>query len=219
LLPKGSKTVNKTVELVKLWGDYESQHPDCTIDDFFRHQLSLAAKEEKLAVPEWQLHPDINGKLMILIRRIGKYHIVYSNKALEGTGLDQIEEFGILVTIFNQVNPIKSEAIYNNIMELSSGTNMLNRMKKRGLINEHSDKEDKRIKRLKLTTKGEESLGKAKVRVLQVAKMMVSVLSDEDKQLCLHLLSPVSERFAGTFPKHKNKAFDEILKEIMGEGK
>jgi len=219
LLPKGSNTVNKTVELVKLWGDYEAQHPDCSIDDFFRHQLSLTAKEEKLAVPAWQLHPDINGRLMILLRRIGKYHIVYSNKALEGTGLDQIEEFGILVTIYNQVNPIKSEAIYNNIMELSSGTNMLNRMKKRGLINEHDDKEDKRTKRLKLTAKGEEALGKAKVRVLEVAKMMVNVLSEEDKQLCLHILTPVSNRFAGTFPKHKNKAFDEILKEIMGEAK
>lgn len=215
LLPKGSKKVNKTVELVKLWGEYELQHPDCTIDDFFRHQLALVAKEEKLAVPEWQLHPDINGKLMILIRRIGKYHMVYSNKALEGTGLDQIEEFGILVTIFNQVNPIKSEAIYNNIMELSSGTNMLNRLKKRGLINEHADKEDKRIKRLKLTTKGEETLGKAKVRVLQVAKLMINVLSDEDKQLCLHLLNPVNDRFAGMFQKQKSKTFDEIFLEMM----
>jgi len=211
--------VNKTVELVKLWGDYEAQYPDCTIEDFFRHQLSLTAKKEKQAVPAWQLHPDINGRLMILIRRIGKYHIVYSNKALEGTGLIQIEEFGILVTIFNQVNPIKSEAIYNNIMELSSGTNMLNRMKKRGLINEHADKEDKRTKRLKLTAKGEETLGKAKVRVSQVAKMMVNVLSEEDKQLCQHLLTPVSDKFAGTFPKHKNKVFDDIFKDLMEEGK
>jgi len=64
----------------------------------------IAAKEKKRACPEWQLLPDINGRLMILLRRIGKYHMTYSNKALEGTGLGQIEEFGILVTIFNQVN-------------------------------------------------------------------------------------------------------------------
>ena len=207
--------MNKTVELVRLWGNFEQQNPGCSIEDFFRHQLSLTAKEEKQAVPSWQLHPGIDGKLLILIRRIGKYHMVYSNKALEGTGLEQIEEFGILVTIYNQVNPIKSEAIYNNIIELSSGTNMLNRLKKRGLINEHPDKEDKRIKRIKLTAKGQETLDKAKVRVSQVAKLMVNVMTDEDKQLCMHLLTPVNEKFAGTFQKIKAKTFDEVFDEMM----
>ena len=207
--------MNKTVELVTLWGNFEQQNPGCSVEDFFRHQLSLTAKEEKQAVPSWQLHPGIDGKLLILIRRIGKYHMVYSNKALEGTGLEQIEEFGILVTIYNQVNPIKSEAIYNNIIELSSGTNMLNRLKKRGLINEHPDKEDKRIKRIKLTAKGQETLDKAKVRVSQVAKLMVNVMTDEDKQLCMHLLTPVNEKFAGTFQKIKAKTFDEVFDEMM----
>ncbi|AYL96797.1 MarR family winged helix-turn-helix transcriptional regulator [Mucilaginibacter celer] len=207
--------MNKTVELVKLWGEYEAQNPGGALEDFFRHQLLQSANGEKKAVPDWQLRPGINGKLMILIRRIGKYHMVYSNKALEGTGLDQIEEFGILVTIFNQVNPIKSEAIYNNIIELSSGTNMLNRLKKRGLITEYDDDEDKRIKRLKLTTKGEETLGKAKVRVLEAAQMMVNVLSEEDKHFCFQLLNPVSEKFDGTFQKFRNKNFDEIFKTMM----
>lgn len=207
--------MNKTVELVRLWGDYEVQNPGCSLDDFFRHQLTATAIDEKKAVPDWQLRPGINGRLMILIRRIGKYHMVYSNKALEGTGLDQIEEFGILVTIFNQVNPIKSEAIYNNIIELSSGTNMLNRLKKRDLITEYEDIDDKRIKRLKLTARGEDTLGKAKVRVLEVARMMTSALSEEDKQLCFQLLNPISEKFDGTFQKFKNKGFDAIFEAMM----
>jgi DNA-binding MarR family transcriptional regulator len=207
--------MNKTVELVALWGDYEARHPDCTIEDFFRHQLSIPAKEEKQTVPSWQLHPGINGKLMILIRRIAKYHMVYSNKALEGTELDQIEEFGILVTIYNEVNPIKSEAIYNNIIELSSGTNMLNRLKKRGLIAEHDDIDDKRVKRLKLTDKGLETLDKAKIRVSEVARMMVNELSEEDKQLCVQLLGPVSKKFDGTFQRFRNRAFADIFEEMM----
>jgi DNA-binding MarR family transcriptional regulator len=166
-------------------------------------------------VPSWQLHPGINGKLMILIRRIAKYHMVYSNKALEGTELDQIEEFGILVTIYNEVNPIKSEAIYNNIIELSSGTNMLNRLKKRGLIAEHDDIDDKRVKRLKLTDKGLETLDKAKIRVSEVARMMVNELSEEDKQLCVQLLGPVSKKFDGTFQRFRNRAFADIFEEMM----
>jgi DNA-binding MarR family transcriptional regulator len=206
--------VNNTVELVKLWGAYEEKYPKGTLEDFFRYQLAAnAVKPEIKPEYEGQLIPDLNGRLVILLRRIGKFHIAYSNKALEGTGLDQMEEFGILVTIYRQKNPIKSEAIYNNIMELSSGTNMLIRMKKRGLVTEYADPDDKRVKRLELTKKGEEVLFKAKDIVLKVAHMMVNELSDNDKQLCIQLLTPIDKRFSGAFQKQKNRPFEEIYLE------
>jgi len=176
----------------------------------------VSLREEKKIAPDWQLIPNLNGQLMILIRKIGKFHIMYSNKALESTGLDQIEEFGILVIIFNKKNPIKSEVIYDNLLELSSGTNMLIRLKKRGMITEYPDKEDKRVKRLKLTSKGEETLNQAKQLVSQVAGMMVDSLTDDDKQLCIQMLSPINARFSSIFQKQKNKSFDEAYRENMG---
>lgn len=208
--------INQTVELVKRWGAYEAQHPDASIEDFCRHELAKGIKPENESVPEGELRPDLNGQLVILLRRIGKFHIAYSNKALEGTGLDQMEEFGILVTIYNQKNPIKSEAIFNNIMELSSGSNMLIRMKKRGLVSEYADEQDKRVKRLKLTAKGEATLLKAKDLVLKVARMMVNELTDEDKRLCIQLLRPIDKRFTGLFLKQKNKPFEDIYQENIG---
>jgi DNA-binding MarR family transcriptional regulator len=207
--------MNKTVELVKLWGDFEEQHPESTLEDFFRYQLAKKLEAGQPAPAANKLIPDISGRLVILLRRIGKFHMSYSNKALEGTGLDQIEEFGILVTIYNMGNPIKSEAIYNNIIELSSGSNMLIRMKKRGLVTEYPDKDDKRVIRLKVTPKGEETVLIAKDKVLQVAQMMVHDLSDDDKQLVIRLLTPVDKRFSGMFQKQKNKPFHEIFKENM----
>lgn len=204
--------MNKAVELVKLWGIFEEQYPNGSIEDFFRHSLA-ASNVQKPILTEGKLVPDLNGRLVILLRRIGKFHIAYSNKALEGTGLGQMEEFGILVTIFNQGNPIKSEAIYNNIMELSSGTNMLVRMKKQGLVAEYADKEDKRVKRLKVTPKGLVTLQKAKDLVLKVAHMMVHDLSDDDKQLCIQLLDPIDKRFSGMYQKQKNKPFEEVYRE------
>lgn len=208
--------VNQTVELVKRWGAYEDEHPGASIEDFCRHQLAQNVKHENYGTPKGELRPDLNGQLVILLRRIGKFHIAYSNKALEGTGLDQMEEFGILVTIYNQKNPIKSEAIFNNIMELSSGSNMLIRLKKRGLVSEYADEQDKRVKRLKLTPKGEATLLKAKDLVLKVARMMVNDLSDEDKRLCIQLLTPIDRRFSGRFQKQRNKGFEEIYAENVG---
>jgi len=207
--------MNKTVELVKQWGLFEEQYPDGSLEDFHRYQLAIANDRVKSPIPEGKLIPDLNGRLVILLRRIGKFHISYSNKALEGTGMEQIEEFGILVTIYNMGSPIKSEAIYNNIIELSSGTNMLIRMKKRGLVTEYDDALDKRVKRLKVTDKGEAVLKIAKDKVLQVAHMMVHDLTDEDKQLCIQLLTPIDKRFSGMYQKQKNKSFDEIFNENM----
>jgi DNA-binding MarR family transcriptional regulator len=205
--------VNNIIELVKLWGAYEEKSPNGTLDDFFRQQLTTSAKPKKHVMPEGKLVPDLNGRLVILLRRIGKFHMAYSNKALEGTGLDQMEEFGLLVTIYNQKNPIKSETIFNNIMELSSGTNMLIRMKKRGLVTEYADTEDKRVKRLSITKKGEEIIFKAKEKVLKAAHMIAHALTDDEKELCIQLLSPVDAKLSAAYQKQKNKSFDEIYLE------
>jgi DNA-binding MarR family transcriptional regulator len=207
--------MNKTAILVAQWAAYDEGHPEATLEDFFRYSLAGKPRPVSGKEPAGKLLPDLNGRLVILLRRIGKFHIAYSNIALKGTGLDQMEEFGILVTIFNKGNPIKSETIYNNIMELSSGSNMLTRMKKRGLLREYDDKEDKRQTRLELTPKGKKTILQAKDRVMKMAGMMVHALSDADKELCIQLLSPIDRRFSGLFQKQKNKDFETIYEENM----
>jgi DNA-binding MarR family transcriptional regulator len=113
--------------------------------------------------------PTINdGLLLKIIGRISKLNMNYANLALKGTGLNQIEEFGILLTIKQEKHPKKTEVIYANLYELSSGTDMLTRMKKRGLIKEYNDKEDKRAKRLELTAKGEKVADACKTKILKM---------------------------------------------------
>src|SRR5882762_853690 len=148
--------MNKTVALVNEWGKFEAQHPDGSLTDFCRHYLARQ-NEQKIkgplvggVVPQF-----VDGLLMKLIGRISKLNMSYANMALKGTDLNQIEEFGMLATIKQEKNPKKTEVIYANLFELSSGTDMLARMKKRGLVKEYDDKDDKRSKRLELTAKGE----------------------------------------------------------------
>ncbi|MEO7215447.1 hypothetical protein [Mucilaginibacter sp.] len=88
-------------------------------------------------------------------------------------------------------------------------------MKKKGLVTEFDDEQDKRVKRLKVTAKGEQTLMKAKDRVLKVANMMLHDMSDDDKRLCLQLLKPVNSRFSGMYQKQKNKPFEDIYQENL----
>ncbi|HEY9260508.1 hypothetical protein [Chitinophaga sp.] len=209
--------MNQTVELVRLWGEYEQINSGATIEGFCRSILAGSIRKEKQVAPEWQLRPDLNGALIKLISRIGKFQMIYTNKALEGTELDQMEEFGIMVAIFNGKEPIKSEVIFSNMLELSSGTNILVRLKSKGLISEYDDPEDKRVKRLQLTKKGEKVLKAAKEQILKVVAMLAQDLTDDDKQLCLQLLTPIDSRFSAVIQKQKGKSFDEIYEENTGK--
>jgi len=212
--------MNKTVELVKLWGAFEENHPRADINDFCRHHLAKQQERKEKGILVGGVVPALNdGLLLKIIGRISKLTMSYANMALKGTGLNQIEEFGMLLTIKQEKNPKKTEIIYANLFELSSGTDMLNRMKKRGLIKEYSDKEDKRSKRIELTAKGEKVVEECKTRIVKNAMMLMYDMGNDDKELCIQLLKNVEIKFSALWQGHKGKAFEEVYTEITGEKK
>jgi len=209
--------MNKTIELVNHWGDFEKKHPDGDIADFCRYYLAHQNKKQDNdgTLVGGVVPPLSDGLLMKIIGRISKLNMAYANIALKGTELNQIEEFGILQTIKKEKNPKKTEVIYANLFELSSGTDMLNRMKKRGLIKEYADKEDKRSKRIVLTAKGEKVITVSTERIEKNAIMLMNDLAEEDKALCIQFLKNIEIKFSALWQKHKGKAFEDIYKELM----
>ncbi|WP_428664303.1 MarR family winged helix-turn-helix transcriptional regulator [Runella sp.] len=208
--------MNKTIELVNLWGAFEEQHPTGSIEDFCRHHLAKQSQQNTQGTLVGGTVPPVNdGLLLKIIGRISKLNMNYANIALKGTCLNQIEEFGMLYTIKQEKNPRKTEIIYANLFELSSGTDMLNRLKTRGLIVEYNDMEDKRSKRIELTEKGEIAVETCKVKILKNAAMMVHDLTDDDKELCIQLLKTIEIKFSSMWQKHKEKDFEEIYNEVV----
>ncbi len=211
--------MNKAVELITAWGAFDAQHPKSSIEEFCRHYLTHKrenVKEVKLKTGGL-LPPTIDGLLMRLMGRIMKLHSIYTIAATEGTGINTVEEFSLLNIIFQLNEPRKTEAIYAGLYELSTGTDMLNRLKKLGYISEYNDTEDKRSKRLKVTGKGEKVMTICRKRVIQLAEMMLYDLSEDDKLLCFQLLQSIETKFTGIWQSHKGKNFEDIYKEIVAE--
>jgi len=212
--------MNKTVELVTHWGAFEQQYPNGSIEDFCRHYLAHQKQKNTEGVLVGGVVPSFNdGLLMKIIGRISKLNMAYANIALKGTELNQIEEFGILQTIKKEKNPKKTEVIYANLFELSSGTDMLNRMKKRGLIKEYADKDDKRSKRIELTPKGEKTAAACSEKIGRNAKMLMRGLDDDAKDLCIQLLKNIEIEFSALWQKHKGKEFEDIYRELTTDTK
>jgi DNA-binding MarR family transcriptional regulator len=208
--------MNKTVELVNKWAEFEERHPDGSIEDFCRSYLAHQRRGQEQGALVGGVVPALSDALLMkIIGRISKLNMAYANIALKGTELNQIEEFGILQTIRKEKKPRKTEVIYANLFELSSGTDMLNRMKKRGLIREYGDKEDKRSKRLELTEKGEAVANASIPRIEKNAKMLLNSLQTEDKELCIQLLKNIEIKLSAQWQKHKAKDFEEIYQELM----
>lgn len=208
--------MNKTIALVNEWGNFELVYPDANIDDFCRHYLATHQKQKNAGpLTGGVVPPTSEGLLLKMIGRIHKLNMSYANNALEGTGVKQVEEFGILLTVQQERNPRKSEVIYANLFELSSGTDMMNRLIKRGLIKEYDDKDDKRSKRIELTAAGAKAIELCTARMRKVASMMTIDLSEDNKQLCIQLLKNIEVKYSVLWQQHKDKPFDEVYDNMI----
>lgn len=208
--------MNKTVALVTSWGDFEKKHPDGNIEDFCRYYLFLKKKNQHTGQLVGGVVPNItDGLLLKVIARIGTFGSLYSNLALKGTGLNQIEEFALLMTIKLRGKPKKTEVIYSNLFELSSGTDMLNRLRKRGLIKELHDKIDKRSKIIMLTSAGKKAISDSTPKVAMMAKMLLHDMNEDDKLLCIQLLKNVEIKFSELWQQHKKMEFESIYTEVL----
>lgn len=208
--------MEKTLELINLWAEFIKQHPDAGIEDFFRYQLLMKkGAQENSELVGGVIPLDIDALLMKIIGRITKMHSVYIETAFQGLPLNHIEEFGVLATINNYKNPKKSEVAYANLMELSSGTDIFNRLKAKGLITEYVDPDDKRSKRVELTSEGRRIMSEALQIARKLASMLFHELSEDDKQLCIQLLKNVEIKFSALIVKQKGKSFNEIYDESV----
>ena len=206
---------NKTVEVVNLWAEFEAKYPEGSIEDFCRYTLIRQRESHQSGeMMGGVIPPHPNAALLKLIGRIHKLNAAYAQAALEGTGLNQVEEMGMLLTVLQLKSPRKTEVIYSNLMELSSGTDMLNRLRQRGFISETADKEDKRSKRLKLTQAGMGEIERCAVRLSKMAQMMTRDMPDEDQQLCIQLLRNMEIKLAARWVRDKGRDFDEIYEEL-----
>ena len=208
--------MNKTVELVNTWAEFETRYPKGSIEDFCRHVLARQrSKTVKGKFVGGVIPPFNDGLLLKIVGRITKLNMFYAQKALEGTEINQIEEFGVLATISQDGNPRKTDVIYSSLLDLSSGSDMLNRLKKRGLIREYRDDHDKRSRRVELTVKGKRVMELCYERITRNVRMLMSDLNDDDKELCVHVLKEVEIKFSALRANHKDMPFEKIYKEVM----
>lgn len=174
--------MNKLVQLVNLWAEFESQNPEAEIKDFC---LNFILEDYQGKKPGFIT---INGQLASLTGKLSKYASFYSKKALEKFSLNNIEDWVYLMRLREMGTPKKSELIYDMISEFPSGIDVIKRLVKLNLVAEFPDLEDKRSKRLKITESGLELLVKSLPWMEKISDMAFNQLQDPEKVLLIELL-------------------------------
>lgn len=203
--------MNKTLQVVQKWVDFEEQNPKATLEDFCRHYLSNGSKYKTAAsdVP-CSTNYHLRYALSKVINRLSKLWMYFTLNAMKPMGLSSFDEFIFLYTVENSKAIRKKDLIYMHFIEISSGLLVIDRLIKKGFLEEKMHEQDKRSKQVSITKKGKETLKDCHVALNRVAEDLYGEMPDEEMDVCLQYLTPVENKIAQKW--HHIKKFEPVTK-------
>jgi DNA-binding MarR family transcriptional regulator len=197
--------MNNTVLLVNAWATFEEEHSNAGIADFCRHFLR---EEQKKSTSKpflgGMVPPGNKGTMARLIGRIAKLNTINIEAHLSEAGVKSLEEFQFLNTIHYIKGAKKTDVIYRNFVELSTGLLLLNKLKEQGWIEEEVDAHDKRTKRLSLTEDGLTVLKRCRTLMQRSHEVFFREMPDEDIETCTTLLTSLEAKRAMEYADKKS---------------
>lgn len=146
---KSKKILIEIVELLEKFEMASSSDTEQNLDDFIdflNHQRSLNMQE------------DTTIKISQNISLLHRYSKYYVKKALKSGSLQTMDEYTYLVTLFNRKSLSKTEINNLNVLEKTSGNEVMRRLLKAGFIAQTPDEVDRRKMQVYLTDKGRAEL-------------------------------------------------------------
>src|SRR5687768_819826 len=124
--------MEEVITILQLWSAYQKDHPKSEFEDFCRFYLT-SQKIKTFKPVEAKAAPfDTNSRFMMTVSRTILAFWVYMRIALKDTPLPSIENIMFCSALNNLGESRKTDVINYAMMEISTGTDILNRLIKRG---------------------------------------------------------------------------------------
>jgi DNA-binding MarR family transcriptional regulator len=153
---------SSVIPLVEKWEIFSNANPKKDIYDFAG--WLLASRQEEVQNKEGHMHEDDRGKATraaILITKLQKYLGLYIKPAINGLGFSREHEYNFLYQVSRMHKPTKNSLSKENMVEFSTGRDVIRRLIDRKMLMEKPDPEDKRAMLLTLTSLGKKTLEKS----------------------------------------------------------
>ena len=160
-------------------------------------------------------YPEVEfSTLLTGLFRFAKHYI---KKAFSGSSLRTIDEFGFLATLLSEGSLLKNELINHHHLEISSGSEILKRLIRNGLVQENQDKNDKRAKRVSLTRKGKEEIFKAFEDMHRVSEIVIGNLNKKELSDALSIFNKLTYFHKHIQEEDKKSGLEELHKKYIVE--
>lgn len=157
--------------------------------------------------------------ISILIVLMYHYAKGYLKKALRDSNLQTPDEFSFLITLMTYDNLTKSELITKQVMEKTSGSEVIRRLIKRGFIVENADEKDKRSVRVSITKTGREEILRMLPLMGSVSEIVVGNLSTREINTLSYLLKKLDYFHNDIYVNRREHPLSEILNVIPHDRK
>jgi len=155
---------------------------------------------------------DSQSDTAILITLMFRYAKGYIKKALHNSFIQTADEFAFLITLMTYDSLTKTELINKQVMEKTSGIEVIKRLLGQKLIREFADDQDKRSVRVAITPKGKKELEKVLPDMAKVSRIVVGNLTQPEINTLSYLLKKLDFYHNDIFMNKKTLELDEILK-------
>ncbi len=197
----------RVVEVVNLFAEFYKKTGSDDVSAFsvwLNRRMHTTAAEAESTVAD-------NRTLVWLTHRLSKIFRWYAKDTLVANGLTSMDEYFFLVSIARLNTPSKTEVYADTISEINTGTQMMKRMIEAGLIEEVQDKNDKRVRRVKLTPKGKRTKENFFKQSVADLKLKAGNLSEEEKKELIRLLAYLEKFHTNIYFNDGSLSFDELI--------
>lgn len=149
--------------------------------------------------------------ISILVSMMHRYSKMYIKKAFKDSLLRTGDEFSFLITLLTHSSMTKKDAIHTQVMEKTSGIEVLNRLIKLGFVSQYRDEQDKRSVRVRITDLGRKSILEVLPNMKMVSEIVVGNLNDEEINTLANLLRKLDHFHNEIFNHRKDENLEELL--------
>ncbi len=215
---KKSEILTSVINQFFVFDEENGSREDYSIEEFISY-LNAHNSRKELEIrkisgekEEWiqKEHRNAVTDISILLVLMYRYAKGYLKKALRESSLHTAEEFSFLITLMTYESLRKSELITKQIMEKTSGTEVINRLIHNGMINETADEKDKRSIRVSITQAGRDEIRSIIPVMSNVSEIIVGNLTDEEINSLAYLLKKLDYFHNDIYLEKKDLPLSEI---------
>ena len=188
------KNAYSAIPLIERWEKFSEENPQNDIYAF-AHWL-LAAKQGQLKETQSRPSEPAAGsavQVAVLITSLRNYLGMYVKPYVKELGFTKEHEYNFLYQVSKMHKPNKNDLSKENMVEFSTGREIIRRLKAKGLISEKTDPGDKRSAQLSLTAKGKKILEKSFGLIAGSFTDFLGDLTEKEQQQLITLLTKLNK--------------------------